>query len=196
MAQNALPRSVRWLPEEAGWRRFELTSRGDRVVVRLIVPGGAGPHALAAVLADDSTATTPIEGCATLTLDLPLLGGRSSPKWTERLVHCLTEGPGGAADRALLGEFVNQAATDVSAALDVCAGLPEIGARAGLLGLGSGALVAARLREGETRFSVFVLSSEGLAPELDPSAGLPGEPPCSVAANPAEAAALLRGALA
>lgn len=191
MSDSALPHSVRFLPDESGWQRFEFSSRGDRVTVRVSVPESAEPLPVAVVLADEVATVTPLMDCATLSFDLPLLGARSSPKWTERLTRCLAEGPVGAADDALLGEFVNQAATDVSAALDVCAGLPGVAAPAGLIGRGAGSLVAARLHATEPRLSHFVLAREGLAEELDPAAALEGDPACTLAGDAAEAAARL-----
>ena len=191
MSDSALPHSVRFLPDESGWHRFEFSSRGDRVIVRLSVPESAGPPQVAVVLADDVATVTPLTGCATLSFDLPLFGARSSPKWTERLERCLAQGPGGTADDGLLGEFVNQAATDVSAALDVCEGLPAIAGAAGLIGLGAGALVAAHLRTTEPRLPLVVLSRDGLSAGFDPASEHAGDPACIEAGDAADAAARL-----
>jgi hypothetical protein len=196
MPHDARSLSVRWLPDEAGWRRFEVTSRGDRVIARLHAVDATCPLAL--VVADDAGAVAPLPGCATVTLDLPLLGRRSSPKWTERLRRCLAQGAEGAADHALLEAFLDQATGDVSAVLDMCAGLPGLGTRAGLLGLGAGALVAARMRGAEPRLAAFVLAPAGLAASLAPRASLAGGggPSCPTARDAAEGAARLREALA
>jgi len=196
--------SLRWLPEAGAWQRFELTSRGDRVEARLHRPPGAEFHPIAVVLSSDAASVEPIAGGATLTLDLPLLGERASPKWTERLWRCLRDGPSSAADTALLEDFASQAAHDVSAGLDACATLARVeppasrvAPRAALLGLGPGAWVAPCLAEHEPRIAAFVLAPDGLARSLDPSATLASRGhACARVASAAEGAARLREALA
>ncbi|HKJ23538.1 MAG TPA: hypothetical protein VKB65_01855 [Myxococcota bacterium] len=189
--------SLRWLPDEGGWRRFEITSRGDRVAVRLRTPAAAGPGTLAVVLSGDAAAVEPLDGVATLTLDLPLLGERASPKWTERLARCLADGPSTPADEALLDDFAGQAAHDVGAALDACAGLLGATPRAALLGIGPGACVARRLAEREPRIGAFVLAPAGLARALDPSARLAtGDRPCTTVARVADGRTRVREAVA
>ena len=193
-------RSVHWLPDTGGdgWRCFEFSSRGDRQVAGLSSPDEPAPHALALALGPESAAIEAIPGLATLTLDLPLLGVRGSPKWSERLGRCLAQGPQGSTDEALLEEFLCQAASDVGAVLDVCGGIPELaGGRAGLLGLGPGALVGARLRGTEPRLSAFALSPAGLPPELDlgESLGARNEPPFWLVEDVDAGAARLREAL-
>jgi hypothetical protein len=185
--------SVRWLPEANGWRRFELTSRGDRIVARLLGPAGGGAP-LAVVLAAEAAGVAPVEGCRTLTLDLPLLGERASPKWTERLRRVLSEGPVAAADGLLLSDFADQAVADVASALDVCA---EPGAAgAGLLGIGPGAFAASAIAAREPRLRSFVIEPQGVALALDPAAAFrAGDRTCTVVADAAEGATRLREAL-
>ena len=163
---------LRWLREgedDGGWRTFEITSRGDRVRARLHLPSGGGPHPLALVACADSRTVVPGEGLAVATLDLPLLGARCSPKWTERLEACLAGGAESATDRALVDEFLGQAESDLRAVLDVCADLDAVdGARAGVVGIGPGAAAAARLRGADDGPRAFVLSAAGLCDALAP----------------------------
>jgi hypothetical protein len=189
--------SLRFLPDDGPWRRFELSSRGDRVVARLHVPDADGPHAVAVVLGPEAAGVEPLAGVATLTLDLPLLGERASPKWTERLSRCLRDGPSGAADRALVDDFASQVAHDVAAALDACAELPELSPRTGLLAVGPGVAAAARLAAGEPRLCAFALAPAGLARALEPGGGLAaGDRPVVRVGGAAEGAARLCEALA
>ena len=160
--------SVRWLPDDDGWRLFELTSRGDHVTVRLHTPDRRASRPLAIVLGEPAAEIGPVEGCATLTLDLPLFGARARAKWSHRLQRCLADGAERESDRALLDEFRSQAAADLGRALDVCRALPEVGSRSGLLGLGAGAWVGARLRASEPRLGVVILAPGDLAASLDP----------------------------
>jgi len=210
--------SLRWLPDADAWQRFELTSRGDRIEARLHRTRGGGLHPIAVVLATDAANVEPIEGVATLALDLPLLGGRASLKWTERLSRCLRDGPSSAADATLVEDFTSQAAHDVAAGLDACATLPGVAprvpgvaprvpgvasrvpgvaSRVAFLGLGPGACVAPCLAECEPRITSFVLAPDGLARSLDPSATLASRGHrCARVANAAEGAARVREALA
>lgn len=162
------------MARQAGaWRRLEIGSRGDRVAVRLHLPDAApGPAPLVLFLDDAAAAVEPLEGVATLTFDLPLLGERSSPKWSERLRRCLGEGASGAADALLLDEFRSQAAADVAAALDACAGVAGLDAgRAGLLVRGAGRALATHLRDAEPRLVAVAWLPGGLAPAGDAAAG-------------------------
>jgi len=189
--------SLRWLPDDGVWRRFEITSRGDRVVVRLRAAAADAPRALAVMLSADASAVEPLDGIGTLTFDLPLLGERASPKWTERLSRCLADGPSCPADEALLADFVGQAAHDVGAALDACARILGSAPQAAILGVGPGACVAAQLAEREPRIGAFVLAPAGLARTLDPSARLAaGGRPCTNVASVADGRERVREAVA
>jgi len=149
------------------------------------------------VLAEAAQEVSPIDGCATLALDLPLLGARAHPKWTERLRRCLANGVERASDEALLEELRCQAAADLAGALDVCRRGDEIGPRAGLLGLGAGAWVGARLRATERRLGVVILAPGGLAASLDPrEAGAAAPRGLIFVRDAAEGARRLRDALA
>lgn len=161
-------------PEPDGpWQRHEFSSRGDRVTARLAGLGGSA-GALALVLCEDASAVAPLPGCITATLDLPLLGTRESPKWSERLRACLRDGPASAVDRALLDEFLGQAVRDAQRLLDVCAdGLARGTDRIGVAGAGAGALVAAVLSALDARPGAVVLAPGALAAALDPSTTLP-----------------------
>jgi hypothetical protein len=181
------------MAREAGaWRRLEIDSRGDRVVVRLRLPDAAPrPAPLVLFLDDAAAAVEPLDGVATLTFDLPLLGERSSPKWSERLRRCLGEGPSGAADAVLLDEFRSQAAADATAALDACAGVAGVDAeRAGLLVRGAGRALAPHLRDAEPRLVAVAWLPGGLDLAED------GAPPGDAVPDGPTAAARLAEALA
>lgn len=189
--------SLRRLADDGPWRRIEVTSRGDRVAVRIRPAAAADGRAVAVVLAADAASVEPLDGAATLTLDLPLLGERKSPKWTERLARCLADGPSTPADEALLDDFARQAAHDVGAALDAWAELSGHAPRAALLAAGPGVWVAARLAGAEPRIVAFVLAPAGVARSLDPGTSLSGsDRPCTTVATVAEGRTRLGEALA
>lgn len=128
---------------EASCRRFEFSSRGDRVPGRLILPKGAGPHPLLLFQhgAGGSKESVYLEaaapwvrsGLAVATIDLPLHGERSSAKLTERL---LTDVRGGIAhpeadalpqaSQTLWIEFARQSVADLKHCLDAMASVPEL----------------------------------------------------------------------
>jgi hypothetical protein len=143
-------------------------------------------------LGDEAASIEPLDGLAVLTFDLPLLGERSSPKWSERLRRCLGQGASGAADAMLLDEFRSQAAADVSAALDACARMSEVaGDRAALLVRGAGRAVAGHLRDAEPRLVAVAWLPGGIALADDAA-----DPPGEALADAAAAAARLGEALA
>lgn len=170
--------------------RFELNSRGDRVTGRLLIPddrsepcpliviqGDAGAGCNSASL--DFAGSWLHEGFALATLDLPLHGERSSPKFSERLLEAIetvrgnstSNVPLDANGKALLLEFTQQAVCDLSRTLDGLAALPAIDdQRIGIMGLGHGAAIAAIFASLDLRTRAVALahcSAIGL-PEIDP----------------------------
>jgi dienelactone hydrolase len=136
--------------DDADCRRFELSSHGDRVPGRLILPkADNGPHPLvllghgaghskdAAHL--DVAAPWVKAGAAVASIDLPLHGERASAKFSERLLGIFaalqtaagraTREPLGQRDTILLEEFARQSVTDMARTLDALTSLPEIDAR-------------------------------------------------------------------
>lgn len=170
------PLAARWIASDASFRELEFSSRGDRVTGRVWSDAG-GRLPLALVVADEAARVSPVPGFVTATLDLPLLGTRRSPKWSERLATCLRVGPDAAADAALLEAFLEQAVCDLQALLDVCEALPGAAEpeAVGLVGLGAGALAGAVLRPLEPRVGFYSLVPGALAPALDPAAALAAE---------------------
>jgi dienelactone hydrolase len=167
--------------------RFELSSRGDRVAGRLLVPEErSGPCPLILIQGDAGTsyASASLDfagswvgrGFALATLDLPLHGERSSPKFSERLLDAIENARprGGSLDangRALLLEFTDQSICDLSRSVDGLSTLPAIdGDRIGVMGLGHGAAIVALFASLDSRTRAVVLahcSATGL-PEIDP----------------------------
>lgn len=153
MPESPQPRSLQlWdLPTPQAFsgarcRRFEFTSRGDRVPGRLLLPGGGrGPFPLVLFQhgaggskeAEYMDAAGPwvAGGAAVASIDLPLHGERSSAKLSERLLASIL---GGAADpdphgfdagsRSLWVEFTRQTLCDLRVCLDAMGALPEIDA--------------------------------------------------------------------
>lgn len=140
-------------------RRFELTSRGDRVGARLWQPVGRSAAAplLLAVHDLGSSAGHPAlaefalhfarSGRALAAIDLPLHGERANAKLSRRAIAVGTgeAGEPAAADLALFEGLVHQAVCDLARSLDALAGtLPALAsARVASLGIGFGAGIAA-----------------------------------------------------
>ncbi len=179
---------------DAEARRFELSSRGDRVPGRLLLPrvrsgacpllvlqGDAGASRDAATL--DFARTWLDSGFAIATIDLSLHGERSSPKFSERLVDTISNVRSGdnldAAPRdsfhengsALLIEFTRQSVCDLSRTLDGLSTLVEIdGNRIGVLGLGHGASLVAIMASLDPRAKAVALAhcDARSLPKIDP----------------------------
>jgi len=182
--------------------RFELNSRGDRVTGRLLIPEErSDPCPLVVVQGDAGTGCNSAsldfagswvrEGFALATLDLPLHGERSSPKFSERLLeaiesvqdHSASDIQLDANGKSLLLEFTRQAVCDLSRTLDGLAALPAIDdPRIGVIGLGHGAAVSAIFASLDPRTKAVALahcSAIGL-PEIDPLRFVAGIAPRSV----------------
>jgi dienelactone hydrolase len=140
-------------------RRFELTSRGDRVGGRLWQPLGAarapwllGIHDLGSAAGDPALAEIALHfarsGRAFAAIDLPLHGERTNAKLSRRAIAA---GSGAApetaiANLALWEGLVRQAVHDLARALDaLAAAAPALApARVASLGIGLGADIAAK----------------------------------------------------
>lgn len=166
--------------------RFELTSRGDRVPGRLLLPDSQSePCPLLLLLGDagashDSATLDFAEpwvrhGFAIATIDLSLHGERSSAKFSARLLDAIVnvhrEADLEANDKALLVEFTRQSVCDLSRTLDGLITLPAIDReRIGVLGLGHGAAIVAIFASLDPRPKAVALVDCGVIrlPEIDP----------------------------
>lgn len=170
--------------------RFELNSRGDRVAGRLLIPASrSGPCPLVVIQPDAGASCNAASlefagswvgvGFALATIDLPLHGERSSPKFSERLLTAIEDlrGPPASDPRldangeSLLLEFTRQSVCDLSRTLDALATLPAIDdRRIGVMGVGHGAALTAIFASLDPRAKAIVLAhcSEIRLPEIDP----------------------------
>lgn len=137
--------------------RFEISSRGDRVPGRLVLPTpDSGPcSVILAFGASDGCLSADFDFLAGLlgdsfavaTIDLPLYGERRSAKFSERLVSAISRA-GSASELdpnaiALLTEFMRQAVRDVTRTVEALSTLSSIDeSRIAILGLGDCASVA------------------------------------------------------
>jgi len=164
--------------------RFELTSRGDRVPGRLLLPESRSvpcPLVLALGDAGQSLGTSSLDflaswvraGIAVATIDLSLHGERASAKFSERLLTAIASDAGSLDEngKALLTEFTRQSIADVTRVLDAMEGLPVVDdTRVAILGLGNGAALAALAASVDERLSAVVLAANRAVsiPEIDP----------------------------
>lgn len=164
--------------------RFELTSRGDRVPGRLLLPESrSGPCPLVLALGDagQSMETSSLDflaswvraGIAIATIDLSLHGERASAKFSERLLTAIASDASSldANGKALLTEFTRQSIADVARVLDAFTDLPVVDdARVAILGLGHGAALAALAASVDERLSAVILAANRAVgiPEIDP----------------------------
>ena len=180
-----------WLGDEspatdlAGARqqRFELTSRGDRVPGRLLLPAPAGaPHPLVLLqhgLGGSKDAPYVLAaagpwvraGAAVAAIDFPLHGERASAKLPPDLLRGFV-GIAGAPSTLLLG-LVRQAVTDLRRTLDVLATHPRLDAsRVAYAGFSMGAMLGALFcaADARPRAAALALGGGGLGPaEIDPA---------------------------
>jgi dienelactone hydrolase len=182
----------------AAAHRIEFSSRGDRVVGRLLLPETrSGPCPLIVALGAagegcdsesfDFLASLVRDGFAIATLDLSLHGERKSAKFSERLLaaiaDCANAGKLDANGEALLIEFTRQSVADASRTLDALTALPAIDAeRVGLIGIGHGAALAAIAASGDVRAKCVVLANCGTVavPAIDPREFVPAIRPREV----------------
>jgi dienelactone hydrolase len=175
---------------DARCRRFEFSSRGDRVPGRLLLPKGAGPHPL--LLFEhgaggskespylDAAARWVEGGLAVATIDLPLHGERSSAKLSERLLADVRSGIAHPeadalpeASRTLWTEFARQSIADLKNALDALATLPELDStRTAYAAFSLGSLVGTLYcaLDERPRAAALALCGGGFGPEaVDPA---------------------------
>ena len=180
------------LPDRDGVRvrRFALSSRGDLVSGRLLLPTPAAapfPLVLMQHGRGDSADSPYIDatggpwaerGCAVAALDLPLHGARADQKLAETLQNGLS--PRGPA-RILIREFLRQTVADLQSGLDVLSELPEIDAgRVAFVGFSLGAIAGASFvaRDPRPSAAAFAVAGAGLLPaSLDPAAAMAGIAP-------------------
>jgi dienelactone hydrolase len=163
-------------------QRFEYTSRGDRVMGRLLLPPTSdGPRPLALVghgaggskdapYLDAAVGPWVRAGAAVASIDFPLHGERASAKLSARLLGGLA--PGSAADPLLL-DFGAQAVRDLERALDALALHPEVDVgRTVYAGFSLGTLLGAVFCAGEPRVraAALAIGGGGMGPEAtDPA---------------------------
>jgi dienelactone hydrolase len=168
-------------------RRFELSSRGDRVPGRLLLPPeGRGPFPLVLLqhgaggskespYLDASGGPWARRGLAVACIDFPLHGARADQK----IAALLPEGrePRGPNGAALAFEFARQAVIDLEHTLDALASLDEIDSeRIAYAGFSLGALLGAAFcaLDPRPRAAALALGGAGLGPAaLDSSRYVP-----------------------
>jgi dienelactone hydrolase len=163
-------------------RRFEYTSRGDRVAGRLLLPADAdGPRPLALVghgaggskdapYLDAAVGPWVRGGAAVASIDFPLHGERASAKLSQRVLGGLASG--GAGDPLLL-DFAAQAVRDLERALDALALHPEVDTgRTVYAGFSLGTILGTLfcVRDPRVRAAALAIGGGGLGPEaVDPA---------------------------
>ena len=186
--------SSRSTPEPFGraeCRRFEFTSRGDRVPGRLLLPlRPKGPHPLILLQHGiggskeapylDAAAPWVQGGAAVASIDFPLHGERASPKLTERLLASFAPDVGRGTDASELDEPAallwietgRQAVIDLRRAVDALSSLPEIdGDRVAYAGFSLGSILGATFfaLDPRLRAAALALGGGGFGPApVDP----------------------------
>lgn len=174
-------------------RRFEYTSRGDRVPGVLLLPPGQGPFPLVLLQhgaggSKDAEYLAPVRlpwatrGLAVATIDFPLHGERDSAKLGQELRETMARGVRPTPEAiALVDEFARQAVTDLARALDALASLPEIdAARIGYAGFSLGAILGSLFVPYDARVlaAALAVGGAGFGPAvLDPVAHIGGFAP-------------------
>lgn len=169
---------------------FELSSRGDRVPGRLLLPpeaDGPFPWVLLQHGANgskdepyilDVAAPWVRAGVAVASIDFPLHGARANPKLSQLLREGLgLEGRPGGPARRVLREFVRQAVIDLRRTVDAADRLPELdAARMAYAGLSLGSIVGATFCGVDPRPQAAALALGGGGfggPGVDPAVHLP-----------------------
>lgn len=168
-------------------RRFEFTSRGDRVPGVLLLPADArGPVPLVLMQhgaggSKDAEYLAPVRdpwvrrGVAVASIDFPLHGERLSAKLSEQLLATLASPARPHPDAvALFGEFARQAVTDLSRAVDAVTAMPEIDAhRVAYVAFSLGAILGSLYvpYDARIRAAVLAVGGAGIGPSaVDPTA--------------------------
>jgi hypothetical protein len=167
-------------------RRFEFTSRGDRVPGILFTPSTPGPFPLVLVQhgasgSKDADYLDAVRlpwvrrGAAVASIDFPLHGERVSAKLTEQILGYLAApADAGPNAGALFAEFARQSVSDVARTIDAVATLPDIDAsRVAYVGFSMGAILGSLAVPYDERIRAAVLAVGGAGfgpPPLDPTA--------------------------
>ncbi|MGH0038111.1 MAG: alpha/beta hydrolase family protein [Myxococcota bacterium] len=168
--------------------RFELSSRGDRVPGRLLLPSAPPPHPLVLLQhgAGGSIDSPYMQACApwvrggaaVASIDFPLHGERVSAKLTERLLtglgaaerHLDSNLP--TADTLLFVEFARQAVADLGRTLTAVGGRDDIDAdRVAYAGFSLGGILGALFcaHDPRPRAAALALAGGGFGPaQVDP----------------------------
>jgi dienelactone hydrolase len=167
--------------------RFELTSRGDRVPGRLLLPAaGPGPFPLVLLQhglggAKDASYLDAVagpwarRGAAVASIDFPLHGERASAKLSQKLLATVATRHVGEADgsHALWVELVRQAVADLRRTLDALALHPGVdSARCAYAGFSLGTILGVPFCALDPRpcAAAFALGGAGFGPpEVDPA---------------------------
>jgi len=179
----ARPESKAGAPD-VGVRRFEYSSRGDRVPGLLFLPSGPGPFPLVLLQhgaggSKDADYLDPVRlpwarrGVAVASIDFPLHGERVSAKLTEQMLAMLAAGTRPSPDALLLfEEFARQAVSDLACAIDALTELPEIdGARVGYAAFSLGAILGSLFipYDARIRAAALAVGGAGIGPKsIDP----------------------------
>jgi fermentation-respiration switch protein FrsA (DUF1100 family) len=175
-------------------RRFEYSSRGDRVPgVLLLPPAGPGPFPLVLLQhgaggSKDAAYLPPVRepwarrGVAVASIDFPLHGERSSAKLNEILLATmLAPQRAGGDGLALFEELVRQAVNDLARAVDALGALPEIDAdRVGYAAFSMGAMLGSLYIPYDARIRAAALGVGGSlfgSSPLDPASHIAGFAP-------------------
>ena len=174
-------------------RRFEYTSRGDRVPGVLLLPSGPGPFPLVLLQhgaggSKDADYLEPVRrpwarrGVAVASIDFPLHGERVSAKLTEQLLATLATTSRPAPDAlALFEEFARQAVSDLARALDALSERPEIDAgRIAYAAFSLGAILGSLFipYDARVRAAALAVGGAGIGPQaIDPVAHIGGFAP-------------------
>jgi hypothetical protein len=169
-------------------RRFEYSSRGDRVPGLLLVPAdGNGPFPLVllqhgaggskhAEYLDAARLPWVQRGVAVASIDFPLHGERASAKLSEQLLGVAAASVRAAHPDtvALWSEFSRQAVIDLGRALDALDAFPELdGRRVAYAGFSLGAILGALYCPTDARLCAAALALGGAGigpPDFDPAA--------------------------
>jgi dienelactone hydrolase len=173
--------------------RFELTSRGDRVPGRLLLPPeGSGPFPTILLQhgAGGSKQSDYIEyaagpwverGAAVASIDFPLHGERASAKLSELVVGGIRRFGQDTEATGLMHEFFQQAVADLRRTVDALERLPETDAgRLGYASFSMGTLVGAAFCgvDPRPRAAAFAIGGGGMGPpEIDPARTIAGFSP-------------------
>ena len=168
-------------------RRFEYSSRGDRVPGLLLLPAnGDGPFPLVLLqhgaggskhseYLDAARLPWVQRGVAVASIDFPLHGERASAKLSEQLLGATATSVRSADSDtiALWSEFSRQAVADLGRALDALAELPELDTqRVAYAGFSLGAILGALFcpTDPRPRAAALALGGAGIGPpDFDPA---------------------------